>query len=38
MPVEELVEEKEVGKDVDVGEAPPTEESAPEQVPALPAT
>ena len=31
MPMEELVEEKEAGKEADVGEAPPTGDSAPEQ-------
>ena len=38
MPMEESVEKEEAGKDVDVGEVPPTEESVPEQAPALPAT
>ena len=32
MPVEEPLEEGEVGEDADMGEAPPTEESALEQV------
>ena len=34
MPMEEPVEEEEACKDADVGEAPPTEELVPEQVPA----
>ena len=31
MPMEELVEEEEVGKDADMGEVPPTGDSVPEQ-------
>ena len=38
MPMEELVEEKEAGKDVDMGEAAPTRELACEQASAPPAT
>ena len=36
--MEEPVEEEEVCEDADMGEAPPTEESAPEQAPVPPAT
>ena len=38
MPMKEPVEEEEGGEDADVGEAPPTEESVPEQVPVPPVT
>ena len=40
MPVEEPLEEdvEEAGKDADMGEAPPPEESEPEQAPVPPAT
>ena len=38
MPVEPMEEEEEAGKDADMGEAPPTGDSAPEQVLALPET